>query len=242
MQKINHARASNDKTNEDRESEHEFAFCVTEQQEFNKTKDNIRNSLLVDCGATSHIVNDDSHFVYIDESYKPEEHYIELADGSRCNNVAKKRGTVVVDITDENGDVRKSTLNNALYVPTYPQNIFSVQAATECGAHVNFNSDAAELVSKDGVKFPIHKEGRLYYLLKTSSENVRRCDLEAWHKILGHCNKADIIKLENVVRGMNISDKNDFECASCILGKQTVTRSRVPDARATKPLEFVHSD
>ena len=48
-------------------------------------------SLMVDCGATAH-VTDDSCFWSIDESFKPGEHFIELADGKRANNVALKRG------------------------------------------------------------------------------------------------------------------------------------------------------
>ena len=96
-----------------------------------------------------------------------------LINGSHTNNIAKKRGTVVVDIQDEYGIIRKATLNNALYIPSYPQNIFSVQAATEKGAKVNFNADSGELVNKDGVKFPIQKHGRLYYLCKTSTDNIR---------------------------------------------------------------------
>ena len=50
----------------------------------------IKGSLLVDTGATSHIVTEDN-FVDVDDSYVPENHYIELADGSRTNSVAKKR-------------------------------------------------------------------------------------------------------------------------------------------------------
>ena len=41
---------------------------------------------------------------------------------------------------------------------------------------------------------------------------------------------------------MKITDKADFDCTSCVLGKQTVARSRKPDVHATEPLEFVHSD
>ena len=73
--------------------------------------------LLVDCGATAHIVNDDSKFIFIDENFNPEEHFIELADGRNCNNVAKKRGTATVEIRDEDGKWRKAKLENALYVP-----------------------------------------------------------------------------------------------------------------------------
>ncbi|KAJ8021025.1 hypothetical protein HOLleu_40779 [Holothuria leucospilota] len=50
-------------------------------------------TLLVDCGATSHIVTDITKFVSFDESFCPEEHYMELADGTREKNTAKKRGT-----------------------------------------------------------------------------------------------------------------------------------------------------
>ena len=55
-------------------------------------------------------------------------------------------------------------------------------------------------------------------------------------------NKNDVIKLEKVVEDMRITEKKDFNCSSCTLGKQIVTRSRQPDARSTIPLEFVHSD
>ena len=55
-------------------------------------------------------------------------------------------------------------LENALFVPTYPQNIFSVQAATEKGATVVFRPNSAELVTCDGTTFDIEKRGRLYYL------------------------------------------------------------------------------
>ena len=229
--------------------------------------------LLVDCGATAHIVNDDSKFIYIDEKYNPEEHFIELADGKRCNNVAKKRGTVIVEIRDENGEMRKASLENALYVPSYPQNIFSVRAAAEKGATVQLGANSGELITSKGLRFPIQTIGRLYYLnmckssdivssdrcssisegcksspdiiSKDSSDKVskRSSSLEGWHKILGHVNKSDILKLENVVDDMKITKKeNSSSCTTCILSKQTLNRNRQPDKRAITPLELVHTD
>ena len=131
----------------DSEAEHSFAF------EINKP-----NALLVDCGATTHIINDESKFSNFDDKFAPEKHYIELADGTRSNNVALKRGDVEITIMDTTGKRVNATLKNALYIPTYPQNIFSVQAATERGASVSFNPDSAELVYKDGTKFNIEKQ------------------------------------------------------------------------------------
>ena len=60
-----------------------FAFKVTVDN-----FDSIReNSLLVDTGATAHILIDQSKFLKFDEDFKPENHYIELADGSRACGV-----------------------------------------------------------------------------------------------------------------------------------------------------------
>ena len=237
-----------------------------------KVVDNVSSEndpLLVDTGATSHIVVSDEHFIDVDDTYAPENHYIELADGSRTLSAAKKRGTVLVNITDEDDVVRSATLHNALYCPSYPQNIFSVKSATERGHSVYFSKDNNELVSKGGVRFPIHSNGGLYYLysvstgivdecrkispldnntgdddtrtvhvcnISTSIQEVQVCDLDMWHKILGHCNAGDILKLEDVVDGMKISDKSHFHCSSCVLGKQTVNRSIKPD-----PLNFSKS-
>ena len=184
--------------------------------------------LLVDCGATAHIVNDESKFIYFDENYNPEEHFIELADGRRCNNVAKKRGTVTVEIRDENGELRKANLENALYVPSYPQNIFSVRAAAEKGATVQLGANSGELITSKGLIFPIQTIGRLYYLNMCKSSvtvSKRSSTLEGWHKILGHVNKSDILKLENIVDDMKITKKeNSSSCTTCILSKQTVYR------------------
>ena len=47
--------------------------------------DSVReNSLLVDTGATAQILNDMFKFRKFDEDFKPVNHYIELADGSRA--------------------------------------------------------------------------------------------------------------------------------------------------------------
>ena len=129
---------------------------------------------------------------------------------ARSNNVALKRGDVEITIMDTTGKCVNATLKNALYIPTYPQNIFSVQAATERGASVSFNPDSAELVNRDGIKFNIEKHGRLYYLSTfnkndSDSDSVNyTCDQKGWHEILGHCNHKDILKLKDVVEGMEI--------------------------------------
>ncbi|XP_057292532.1 uncharacterized protein LOC130621239 [Hydractinia symbiolongicarpus] len=151
-------------------------------------KINGSETLLVDCGATTHIVNSEENMIEIDNNFKPAEHYIEL-----------KRGLYVTYLRTESGELVKVNLENALYVPTYPQNIFSVQAATRKGAVVNFSNDHANLIAPDGTIFPIEQRQRLYYLYKNNVSQKRIEDLRTWHRILGHCNIDDVIKLESVL-------------------------------------------
>ena len=85
----------------------------------------------------------------------------------------------------------------------------------------------------------------MYYFKKCEVEQVKQAkhDLEKWHKILGHCNIQDILKLPDVVNGMKIvGDKAKEICETCILGKMTESRSRQPDAKAKSSLELIHCD
>jgi len=65
------------------EKDASFALKLTVDN-FNSTRE---NSLLVDTGATAHILNDKSKFLKFDDEFKPENHYIELADGRRASGV-----------------------------------------------------------------------------------------------------------------------------------------------------------
>ena len=204
--------------------------------------------LLVDSGASSHIFNDESKFISFDENYEPMKHSVELADGTITTNVVKKRGTAVVKIRDENNEIKITKMEDALLIPSYPQSIFSVKAATkrkngrENNTTVILGSESGELIS-NGVRFPIRTVGNLYYLNKVNNAKQRVATLEEWHRILGHANKTDILKLENTVDDMKITNKKDFQqCTTCIMSKTTNSHSRVPDKRASYPLELIHSD
>ncbi|XP_034144603.1 uncharacterized protein LOC117593456 [Esox lucius] len=108
-----------------------------------------RRRLMVDAGATSHIITDIAKFKKFDSSFRADTHCVELADGTRCNGVAKHRGDAAVWLADSRGLHSKTTLRNALYIPTYPQDIFSVKAATSNGATVTFREGMNVLLHKD---------------------------------------------------------------------------------------------
>ena len=74
-------------------NEHQYAFTFVDNIASMFTKG---EHLLVDCGATSHIISDRPKFVSFDESFKAENHFIELADGSKTNGVVLGRGNACV--------------------------------------------------------------------------------------------------------------------------------------------------
>lgn len=80
------------------------------------------------------------------------------------NNVALKRGGAEVLLQDSDGKNAVITLKKALFIPSYPQSIVSVQAATTDGAKVIFQEGRNELMSKEGIVFRIEENERLYYL------------------------------------------------------------------------------
>ena len=76
--------------------EHQFVFETnTGSRDVSSTQS---DSLLVDCGATAHIVTDKSRFTSFDESFRPGKHYIELVNGTKSNSIALARGDVAMRI------------------------------------------------------------------------------------------------------------------------------------------------
>ncbi|TWW53838.1 hypothetical protein D4764_0227770, partial [Takifugu flavidus] len=106
---------------------HTFAFKVG-QVDGDPVSRPQKRGLMVDTGATSHIVTDITKFKDFDENFKPQKHILELADGVRTSGVALKRGAAKVRLIDRRGCAVDTMLMGALYVPSYPQDIFSAKA------------------------------------------------------------------------------------------------------------------
>ena len=202
------------------------------------------NSLfLVDSGASKHVMNDLRYFTSFDTDFDPKGHFVELADGSRTYGVAEKRGTVTINLTDHEGNIIEVKLYGVLYIPSYPQWIFSVRAATENGAVVIFEGNSATIISSGGLKFPVSMKEKLYYLCKSDVSSKQSSTLRNWHQLLGHCNSGDITKLVDCVSGMTLTDRKSFDCESCSVSKMTSKASGPPrETRASHPFELIFTD
>lgn len=66
-----------------------------------RTDKQVTEPLMVDCGATSHLVNDKGRFVSFDKSFRPDQHYIQLAVGHQTNQLVIAKGTAQYTILDD---------------------------------------------------------------------------------------------------------------------------------------------
>lgn len=204
------------------------------------------NRLVVDSGATSHILNNADRFVSYDKTFNPANHFVEVADGHMSNQIVTARGNAKYQVVDSNGLSHEIVLENALLAPSFPTNLFSVRAAVGKGANVVFSKDDNYLQAGQ-TKFNLSHDMNLYFLQTdvTKSYSSITKTLEQWHVDLGHMNYDDIIKLAGVTRGMNVQKtSNPGTCVICKENKMTKQPKSQDDEPilATKPLERVHSD
>ena len=146
-------------------NEHSFAFKAATVKQVMCVK-----GLLVDTGATTHIVRERSKFIQFDNRFVPEEHTIEFADGSK-SHVAAQRGVAVMQLHDSNGRTCSAKLKHALYVPSYPCDILSVHQTVQNGCSVMFEGGRTVLKTNDRTVFDINKVGKLYYLPTVQSSD-----------------------------------------------------------------------
>ena len=111
---------------------------------------------MVDTGTTSLIIKDIERFKNFDVSFQPDNPLIELADGSKMNGVALKRGDTEICLVNANGNKKLVTLKGALF--THRMYFLSSLPRQ------TFKKNKNELIHKDGTKFNIFVYNRLYYV------------------------------------------------------------------------------
>jgi hypothetical protein len=88
------AKTANEPKKEDNNG-HSFTFTLKDSND-RRNMDN--ENLLVDTGATSHIINGSSKFINFDENFDSNTNFMELADGSKSNVVLGKGNAIKLTI------------------------------------------------------------------------------------------------------------------------------------------------
>ena len=121
----------------------------------------------------------------------------------------------------------------------------SLYNAVQDGVQFNLNSPGEEyMVTKYGIVFNIKTKGHLYLVNSVISKSPVSRSAHDWHRILGHCNYRDILKMPPVVSNMKIKGSKSVAdiCEVCITSKATQYFSKEPDERSTQPFHSVHID
>ena len=79
----------------------DFAFCTYTEEYWYPDKVCGKN-VLVDTGATAHIISEKEKFVSFDGNFK---HIIELVDGSRTSDIVQGKGDACIMIRDSSGKI-----------------------------------------------------------------------------------------------------------------------------------------
>lgn len=151
------------------------------------------------------------------------------------------------------GDVKVSgssdfTLKKVLHVPRLSMNLISVSDLVKKDFAVNFDKRGCTIKNKtdqivatcnevDGI-FKLNEKEQ--YVNATLSDKPLS---NLWHKRLAHLGKNYMLKLKDMVTGMDFDSKQHIEpCIPCIKGKTCKSPFRNKGTRAEQILELVHSD
>ena len=203
------------------------------------------DQILVDCGATCHLLNSSEHFTVFGKSFDPHNHFIELPDGRRSNKRTIAREDARFTILDSKGTPRDITLKDALLTPGFPTSLFSVGAPTDAGAKVTFDKGGACL-AYGSTTFDFLRCGNLYFLPNNGTKVSTACTLQEWHISLGHMSYNDIMKLQSVTTGIQIAQgkQNMPTCLTCTENKMKKCPKThdIPQKYAEKHHDRVHTD
>ena len=121
-------------------------------------------SFVVDTGANRHLIRDISLFTELQMDKSHNSHTIRLANGTTDTGIVRGSGKASFKLHDNNGNVRRIILMDALFVPNFQHNIISVMTATRNGVAFKFCENGAVMEVPDGTSFNITPTNKLYEL------------------------------------------------------------------------------
>ena len=191
-------------------SEHEFFSFAS----FAGQTETTNYDLIVDSGCTGYMIKDRELFIDMDTTMRGS---VGNADASKSS--VDGCGTVQLWVKDSTGKPRRIELKDAMFVPSYSNNLVSVKRLNDSGVKVEFG-DRPRMCAPDGTVFPITCRKNLFYLQTVSSpingQAMKAETLTRWHERLGHANKKDVAALTQQVEGMQIlPGRGETVCEPC---------------------------
>jgi hypothetical protein len=221
-----------------------FGAVITPEDE---TYDRTRVELY-DSGATRHISPYKSDFT----SYAPLSPPVYLNTANQQRFPAVGRGTLVIQVPNENGTESEITLHGVLHAPAVGYTLVSIAALDQEGYHTHIGAGHMDLVSPQGIRvgrIP-RTQGRLYKVVHGASDSayvVEPVSIMELHRRMGHIAAASARKLveSGAVVGIKLDpESQERDCNACIYAR--ATRLPIPKMRISPPAknfgDEVHTD
>lgn len=202
---------------------------------------------IVDSGASEHFFVDRHQFI----TYEPLQNLSGQAAEAGSKFRILGRGKVYKK-AERNGKITVLELS-AYHTPDFAANLISVSRMTAKGCTVLFKDDTVVFISPTGTKFLAGSLSNGTYIVPMDSSPLaffsrsrslnHPAHLAVWHERLGHPGDDRILKMKDLVDGLDItSTVMDGKCVDCIHGKQSRRPFDEIVDHETEVLERIHLD
>ena len=209
--------------------------------------------LIVDSGATHHVVKDFRHFKGALEQIAP----VHITFGNQYKVLVEFKGIAEVKVLDAAGKLHLLQLHDALYVPGAEENLLSISAASAKGVSCTFVDNKCVLKGASTVDIIMKQNLYMLSVVTMDKEVDAHANMAAvkespdlWHRRLGHIGQTRLVKMvtEGMVTGIKddvvkeIRQKGLEACDACIKGKHKRRPYKSSKTKTKAPLELVHMD
>ncbi|KAM2467223.1 hypothetical protein PS1_009053 [Malus domestica] len=197
----------------------------------------------IDSGCSNHMTAHESLLIDIDTNFTGK---VKMGDG----NIVKATGRGTLVINTKKG---RRCIREVMLVPGLDENLLSVGQMMEHGYFLLFGGTVVEIyddISLSNLVTKVEVKNRSFPLVLKYLEEVAKkasvtSSMKLWHKRLGHLNMTSLQNLQKdeMVQGIPKMDQCNETCEGRVFGKHHRDSFEARKAwRATKPLEFIHSD
>ena len=201
----------------------------------------VRSRWMVDSGATNHVSPHRSDFA----TWTPARGT--LSWGGHAETPQIGTGTVILNPPGGDHSI-KITLHDVMHVPNAKGRYFSVNAAADRGANVDFTPTGPHLIANGKIILKGYRQSNLYWF-DTSNPALHTLRAsqppDIWHERMGHMSHKALARHSDAVKGLTLdphSDRDHSPCPGCELGKHTRLPFHASAKRSDHVLKIIHSD
>ena len=208
-----------------------------------------RDEFLVDSGASTHMFSRKEFFSHLEPM---DLQSISLGDNRIVTSI--ERGSVALEVADQNQRRRILLLTDVLYVPDLGTSLISCSSLGKKGVNMTFTNNKCSLIdtieNNETITVAYCKDGLYWINAKVVASPRSLCmakatahsDVEAWHRRLAHTNKQKIRYLIRSGRLDTVNQDRTNVCTDCNEGKQTRAVAKGHLESASTIGGVIHSD